>query len=148
MKSQVQFHLNFIFSSQSTPESWAQNSHDNIVAAENQRMASIQMRELINQIIQDAAKDMKEEADRVENAFARRIEEMAATKAKLENNLENTLDEISRQENNIIELKKAIKDKEAPMKVAQTRLHDRSVRGGIELCRDPAHKQYLKEKNV
>ncbi|CAF0760127.1 unnamed protein product [Brachionus calyciflorus] len=130
---------------QSTPESWAQNSHDNIVAAENQRMASIQLRELINQIIQDAAKDMREEADRVENAFARRIEEMAAAKAKLENQLENTLDEIARQENNIIELKKAIKDKEAPMKVAQTRLHDRSVRGGIELCRDPAHKQLVGE---
>lgn len=104
-------------------------------------MASIQMRELINQIIQDAAKDMKEEADRVENAFAKRIEEMAAAKAKLENQLENTLDEISRQENNIIELKKAIKDKEAPMKVAQTRLNDRSVRQGVELCRDPAHTQ-------
>jgi tektin-4 len=52
-----------------------------------------------------------------------------------------TLDEIARQENNINELKKAIKDKENPMKVAQTRLHDRSYRPGIELCRDPAHIQ-------
>lgn len=52
-----------------------------------------------------------------------------------------TLDEIARQENNIIELKKAIRNKEAPMKVAQTRLNDRSFRPGIELCRDPAHTQ-------
>ncbi len=74
---------------QSTPESWAQNSHDNIVAAENERMASIQMRELINNILQDTTRDMREQADRVENAFARRIEEMAAAKAKLENQLEN-----------------------------------------------------------
>lgn len=101
----------------------------------------MQMRELINNILQDTSRDMREQADRVENAFAKRIEEMAAAKAKMENQLENVLDEISRQENNIIELKKAIKDKEAPMKVAQTRLHDRSFRPGIELCRDPAHTQ-------
>jgi tektin-4 len=52
-------------------------------------MASIQMRELINNILQDTTKDMREQADRVENAFARRIEEMAAAKAKMENQLEN-----------------------------------------------------------
>ena len=74
---------------QSTPESWAQNSHDNIVAAENQRMASIQMRELIKNILQDTSKDMREQADRVENAFARRIEEVAGAKAKMENHLQN-----------------------------------------------------------
>jgi tektin-4 len=79
----------FFFQSQSTPESWAQNSHDNIVAAENERMASIQMRELINNIIQDTSRDMREQADRVENAFAKRIEEMAGAKAKMENQLEN-----------------------------------------------------------
>jgi uncharacterized membrane-anchored protein YjiN (DUF445 family) len=106
-------------------------------------MASIQMRELIKNIIQDTSKDMREQADRVENAFAKRIEEIAGSKARMENQLENVLDEISRQENNIIELKKAIKAKEAPMKVAQTRLNDRSFRPGIELCRDPAHTQLV-----
>lgn len=52
-------------------------------------MASIQMRELINNILQDTTKDMREQADRVENAFAKRIEEMAGAKAKMENQLEN-----------------------------------------------------------
>jgi hypothetical protein len=52
-----------------------------------------------------------------------------------------TLDEIARQEANIVELKRAIRNKEAPMKVAQTRLNDRKQRPGIELCRDPAHTQ-------
>lgn len=130
---------------QSTPESWAQNSHDNIVAAENERMASMSMRELINNILQDTSKDMREQADRVENAFSRRIEEMAGAKAKMENQLDNTLEEIARQENNILELKKAIRDKENPMKVAQTRLNDRSFRPEIELCRDPAHTQLVSE---
>ena len=52
-------------------------------------MASIQMRELINNILQDTSQDMREQADRVENAFAKRIEEMAGAKAKMENQLEN-----------------------------------------------------------
>ncbi len=52
-------------------------------------MASVQMRELINNILHDTTKDMREQADRVENAFGKRIEEVAAAKAKMENQLEN-----------------------------------------------------------
>ena len=52
-------------------------------------MASIQMRELIANILQDTSRDMREQADRVENAFAKRIEEMAGAKAKMENQLDN-----------------------------------------------------------
>ena len=47
------------------------------------------------------------------------------------------VDEIKQTENNIADLKKAIKDKENPMKVAQTRLHHREARPNVELCRDP-----------
>lgn len=35
-------------------------------------------------------------------------------------------------------LKQAIKDREAPLKVAQTRLYQRSYRPNVELCRDTA----------
>lgn len=41
----------------------------------------------------------------------------------------------------IIELlRKAIADKEAPMKVAQTRLEERTRRLHVELCNDPVMK--------
>ena len=46
-------------------------------------MASIQMRELINNILQDTSRDMREQADIVENEFAKRIEEIAGAKAKM-----------------------------------------------------------------
>lgn len=49
-----------------------------------------------------------------------------------------TLREITDQEHNIAMLKQAIKDKEAPLKVAQTRLYQRSHRPNVELCRDAA----------
>lgn len=48
------------------------------------------------------------------------------------------LKEIGDKEASIAALKQAIKDKEAPMKVAQTRLYDRSFRPNVELCRDEA----------
>ena len=54
-------------------------------------MASIQMRELINNILHDTSRDMREQADRVETAFSKRIEEVAGAKAKLENQLHNVL---------------------------------------------------------
>ena len=53
-------------------------------------------------------------------------------------------DEISATENNIADLKKAIKDKEDPMKVAQTRLHVRENRPNVELCRDPVQYKCVK----
>lgn len=39
-------------------------------------------------------------------------------------------------------LKQAIKDKEAPLRVAQTRLYQRSHKPNVELCRDAAQFRY------
>lgn len=52
-------------------------------------------------------------------------------------------DEIAQTEKNINNLKQAIKDKENPMKVAQTRLHVREDRPNVELCRDPVQYKYV-----
>ena len=72
--------------SQSTPESWAQFSHDNIVRAEDERMASIQLRTMIDNILQDTSRDMREAADAVDIAFQKRVEEVQDAKNKLEEN--------------------------------------------------------------
>lgn len=39
-------------------------------------------------------------------------------------------------------LKKALRDKDSPLKVAQTRLEERTRRPNIELCRDNPHHRY------
>lgn len=49
-----------------------------------------------------------------------------------------TLQEIFQTEMTIESIKKAIKDKSAFLKVAQTRLDERTRRPNIELCRDTA----------
>ncbi|XP_013929911.1 PREDICTED: tektin-4 [Thamnophis sirtalis] len=58
---------------------------------------------------------------------------------------EQTLQEIGHQEHNIEALKQAIKDKETPLKVAQTRLYDRSFRPNVDLCRDTAQFRLISE---
>lgn len=60
---------------------------------------------------------------------------------KLETNLKKTVDEIAQVETMIRNLKDAIWEKDAPHKVASTRLTNRHMRPNIELCRDePAHR--------
>lgn len=54
------------------------------------------------------------------------------------------MQEIFDMENNISLLRKAIQDKEAPMKVAQTRLDERTRRINVELCNDPVMKSWVK----
>lgn len=130
---------------QSTPESWAQFTHDNITRTEHERMASIQLRTMIDNIIQDTSRDMREQADAVDVAFQKRVDEVQDAKNKLEENLKKVCDEISSTEKNINDLKKAIRDKEDPMKVAQTRLHVRESRPNVELCRDPAQHSLVNE---
>ena len=42
-------------------------------------------------------------------------------------------------------MKKGIRDKEAPLKVAQSRLEARTHRPDMELCRDPPHHRIVEE---
>uniref|UniRef100_UPI00398E3B61 tektin-4 n=1 Tax=Pristiophorus japonicus TaxID=55135 RepID=UPI00398E3B61 len=136
----IQFHPNSakFEDNSSTPESWAQFTHCNIYKAEQQRMASINLRCLVDNVLLETSEDLREQYDRVNAAFNKRLEELDDTKAKLDHHLRKILEQIAAQERNIANLKQAIKDKEAPLKVAQTRLYERTYRPNVELTRDPA----------
>ncbi|XP_036595624.1 tektin-4 isoform X2 [Trichosurus vulpecula] len=122
--------------SATTPETWSKFSHDIIYRAEREKMASINLRVLINSILSDTAEDLRLQCDTVNLAFSKCCEELENAKQKLQHHLNRTLREISDQEKNIASLKQAIKDKETPLKVAQTRLYQRAKRSNVELCRD------------
>ncbi|KAK7113326.1 tektin-4-like [Littorina saxatilis] len=132
---------------QSTPESWAQFTHDNIARAEHERMASIQLRTLVDNVLEDTSRDMREQCDTVDVNFQKRLMEMEDAKSKLEENLKKVCVEIASQERNIDDLKAAIRAKEDAMKKAQTRLYLRTNRPGVELCRDPAQYALVGEVN-
>lgn len=55
------------------------------------------------------------------------------------------MEEIAAMEENIALLKRAIADKEAPMKVTQTRLENRTFRPNVELCRDRVQYRLIEE---
>ncbi|KAF4015450.1 hypothetical protein G4228_007261 [Cervus hanglu yarkandensis] len=124
--------------SASTPETWAKFTQEHLYRAERERLASVNLRNLIDCILQDTSEDLRLQCDAVNLAFGRRCEELEDARHKLEHHLRKTLREITDQEHNIASLKQAIKDKEAPLKVAQTRLYQRSHRPNVELCRDAA----------
>ncbi len=50
-------------------------------------MASIQLRTLVDNVLQDTSRDMREQADAVDVAFHKRVEEVQDAKNKLEENL-------------------------------------------------------------
>ncbi|NXK01423.1 TEKT4 protein, partial [Corythaixoides concolor] len=108
--------------SASTPETWAKFSHDNIHRAEREKLASVNLRALIDNILRDVSEDLRMQCAAVNGAFDKRCEELEDAKQKLEYHLKKILKKIGDQEANIAALKQAIKEKEAPIKVAQTRL--------------------------
>ncbi|XP_009090011.3 tektin-4 [Serinus canaria] len=134
----VQFHPSSVKFEEnaSTPKSWAQFSHDNISRAEQEKLASVQLRSLINNIIHDASEDLRMQRAAVSEAFDSHCRELDQAKLRLESHLRQILKDIGDEEANIENLKKAIRDKEAFLKVAHTRLYDRSARPNVELCRD------------
>ena len=50
-------------------------------------MASIQLRTLIDNVVQDTSRDMREQANAVDVAFRKRVDEVEDAKTKLEENL-------------------------------------------------------------
>lgn len=74
-------------SSTSTPETWAKFTHDNIYRAEQEKMASISLRTLIDNILHDASQDLRRQCAAVHEAFVKHCEELDDTKLKLEHHL-------------------------------------------------------------
>lgn len=127
------------------PVEWEDFSNTNIVKAEKQRNSSVALRTLIDSILSETASDMRKQCDTVNVALKNRVAETKDAKNKLEVHLAKVMDEITSQEKNIENLKKAIADKEGPIKVAQTRLETRTLRPNVELCRDPVQYRLISE---
>ncbi|NWX32522.1 TEKT4 protein, partial [Notiomystis cincta] len=86
----VQFHPSSVKFQEnaSTPKSWAQFSHDNISRAEQEKLASVQLRSLINTIIHDASEDLRMQRATVNEAFDAHCRELDDAKHRLEQHLQ------------------------------------------------------------
>lgn len=127
------------------PEDWQDYSDANINKAERERQSSVDLRSLIDGILQQTSNDMRKQCSEVNFAFQKRINETKDSKSKMEDHLNKVLAQIKEIEENISRLQKAIGDKEQPMKLAQTRLDTRTERPNVELCRDPVQYRLISE---
>ncbi|NXH12897.1 TEKT3 protein, partial [Bucco capensis] len=129
----------------SVPESWAKFTDANILRSQSERAASSRLRNIIENLMVETANEMWSQFNKGNIAFSNRIAETADAKSKLQTHLAKTLQEIFQVEMNIEAIRKAIRDKAPPLKVAQTRLDARTQRPNVELCRDPAQLRLVNE---
>ncbi|MGH0144670.1 UNVERIFIED_CONTAM: hypothetical protein FKN15_029643 [Acipenser sinensis] len=129
----------------SMPESWAKFTDNNILRSQNERAASAKLRHDIETLLNTTSNEIWNHFNSVNVAFTNRLSEVADAKNKLQMHLAKTLQEIFQTEMLIEALKKAIQDKESPLKVAHTRLDERTRRPNVELCRDSTQLRLVSE---
>ncbi|NXG63560.1 TEKT1 protein, partial [Hemiprocne comata] len=128
-----------------SPEDWIYFSNINVKKADRQRNNSLALGVLIGGILSQTENDMRKQYETVNAAFRNRVKEVKDAKNKLETLLAMVMDETASQEKNIAALKKAIANKEGPVKVAQTRLEARNHRPNVELCYDTVQYRLISE---
>ncbi|XP_026882012.2 tektin-3 [Electrophorus electricus] len=129
----------------SLPDSWSKFTDDNVLHSQSERLVSHKLRDEIEVLLNTTSNEMWNQFNTVNVAFTNRISETAEAKNSLQTHLAKTLQEIFQTEMLIEALKKALRDKENPLKVAQTRLEERTRRPNIELCRDNPYHRLVSE---
>lgn len=129
----------------SVPETWAKFSDNNIRRSQSERQASRDVRNNIEQLCNSVTMSLMNEWNAANTAFSERIKEYTEARNQLQTHLSKVLQEIFDMEKNIEMLKSTIREKEAPMQVAQTRLATRTHRPNVEACRDPVQHRLVEE---
>ncbi|KAF0872630.1 TEKT1 protein, partial [Crocuta crocuta] len=126
-------------------EDWLDFSNANVEKAARQISSSLELKALVDRLLSQTAGDLRRQCDAVDVAFRNGLKETKDARDKLATHLAKVMEEIASQEENVTVLEKAIADQEGPAKVAHTRLETRTRRPNVELCRDVAQYQLVKE---
>ncbi|XP_319178.5 tektin-4 [Anopheles gambiae] len=121
---------------QSTEIYWEKFTRETLDMYHNCRHKSEQLRNTLDAILTNAARDLRTQADSVERALASRISCMEEIREKLEIDLRTVLQHLADTEIQIDKLKVAIRNMDYAMMVVQTRLDNRNQRPRVENCRD------------
>ena len=110
------------------PETWYTFSENNKMMAEQAMAESQRLREAIFHSIEQTSNDLRVQQDATNFDFRKRHYEMKRAKEELEYQMKTTRQEIEEQEGNIRAMENAIHLKENPLKLAETRLENRTNR--------------------
>ncbi|XP_028025367.1 transient-receptor-potential-like protein [Bombyx mandarina] len=112
-------------------------SAKNIQMAAREVTSARPIRMFVDTILKQVIDDLWTAYNKCNHAFHERIEDTKRTKSKLEDMHRDTTQKIVEMQNNILQLQKALSDKEGNTALAHTRLGKRAQRVGAELVRDP-----------
>ncbi|XP_066141076.1 tektin-4 isoform X2 [Euwallacea fornicatus] len=124
---------------QSTPEYWELFTKEILLAAERTRQRSVALRDTLDAILTNAARDLRTQADKVETALNKKVSCVQEAVRKMEIELKQLLRQLADVEDLMNTLRAAIRRMDTPMKIAQTRLDNRLLRPRVENCRDAPH---------
>ena len=77
----------FVYCSSVAPDEWQDFSDKNILKAEREKNAAINLRSIVDGVLIQTYNDLKKQFDTVNLAFEKRIEETEKAKTKLETHL-------------------------------------------------------------
>ncbi|VDP34165.1 unnamed protein product, partial [Schistosoma mattheei] len=122
----------------SVPEKWAEHTSANLKRSQAERAASRSIREAIEHCLGATFSKIRDLWSSSNACLSQRIQETMEAKNRIQIN-----QELFDVEKNMEYLKRCIADKQAPLKVARTRLDLRNRRPNIELCHDDPHERHI-----
>ncbi|XP_061885516.1 tektin-2 [Entelurus aequoreus] len=130
-----------------TPQEWVRFSQLNLARAHEAMRMSQQMRDDMSLSRVNLHNELKKQQSATEFALRKRSHQEQQASSQLQWQLKNTENEIAEMENDIYRLDADLQAKMAPMKLAHTRLENRTFRPGMDLCRDEAQRALVDEVN-
>ncbi|XP_044028795.1 tektin-2 [Siniperca chuatsi] len=123
-------------SGSSTPQEWLQFSQYNVARAQEAIQVSQQMREDMSLTRAQLQNELNTQHRATEFALRKRNHHEEQARDELEWQIRNTEDEMAEMESDIHGLDADLLAKTASLKLAHTRLENRTNRPGMDLCRD------------
>ncbi|KAH8395577.1 hypothetical protein KR222_000489 [Zaprionus bogoriensis] len=146
----IMFHVGAIRQppEQSSEKYWEHFSLETLDECEKCRQRSMALRSTLNTILMNGVRDLRTQADVVEKALTARINCTQEAVQRFENDLHRVLQDLADTESRIEQLHGRIRSFDAAMKVAQTRMYNRSFRPNVENCRDTAQQRLIDETHI
>ncbi|XP_070841432.1 tektin-2 [Chaetodon trifascialis] len=132
-------------SGSSTPQEWVQFSQYNVARAQEAMQVSQQMREDMSLTRAQLQNELDTQCRATEFALRKRNHHEEQAHNELEWQIKNTEDEMAEMQSDIHGLDADLQAKTASLKLAHTRLENRTNRPGMDLCRDKVQHGLINE---
>ncbi|XP_067468445.1 tektin-2 [Thunnus thynnus] len=132
-------------SGSSTPQEWVQFSQYNVTCAQEAMQVSQQMREDMSLTRAQLQNELETQRRATEFALRKRNHHEEQACDELEWQIRNTEDEMTDMESDIHGLDADLQAKTASLKLAHTRLENRTNRPGMDLCKDEVQHGLINE---